>query len=76
MSAAERASEAGSAEQANELAVRANEQMEERMAQSSTRRNHSYSTHCALIPKRTQSEKAGKMSNYEQFDHRVNVEIT
>ena len=40
MSAAERASEASSAEQANEWAVRANERADERMAQYSTRQFH------------------------------------
>ena len=43
MSAAERASEASSAEQANEWAVRANERADERMAQYSTRRFHNHS---------------------------------
>ena len=47
MSAAERASKASSAEQANELVVRANEQTEEQMAQYSTRRFLSLSAHCA-----------------------------
>ena len=44
MSTAERASEASSAEQANEWAMRANEWM----AQYSTRRLHTILTHCAL----------------------------
>ena len=48
MSAAERASKASSTEQANERAVRANEQREERMAQYSTRRFLIIWTHCAL----------------------------
>ena len=49
MSAAENASEASSAEQANEWAVRANERVDEREAQHSTRRFHSHSTHCATL---------------------------
>ena len=47
MSAAERASQASSAEQANE---RANERTEERMAQYSTRRFRILSTHCGETP--------------------------
>ena len=50
MSAAERASVASSAEHANEWAVRVNEQMEEHMAQYSTRRFHILFTHCGAIP--------------------------
>ena len=45
MSAAERTSEASSAEQANEWAVQANERAEERMAQYSTRQFYITSTH-------------------------------
>ena len=48
MSAAERASEASSAEQANEIALRANQRADEQMAQYSTRRFHSHSTHGAF----------------------------
>ena len=47
MSAAERASKASSAEQANEWAVRANEQADKQMAQYSTRRFHIVSTQSA-----------------------------
>ena len=42
MSAAERASEASSAEPANERAVRANEATDERVAQYSARRFHNH----------------------------------
>ena len=48
MSAAERASEASSADQVNEWAVRANE----RMAEYSTRRFLGHVTHCAMSPVR------------------------
>ena len=48
MSTAERAN---SAEQANERAVRANEQAEEGMTQFSTRQFHTISTQCALTGK-------------------------
>ena len=48
MSTVERASEASSADQANEWAARANEQVEERMAQYSTRWFHSHSTHWCI----------------------------
>ena len=48
MSAAERASEVSSAQQANEWVVRANEQTEEQMAQYSTRRFHIIWNHCAV----------------------------
>ena len=48
LSAPGSASEASSAEQANEWAVRVGEQMEERMAQHSTRRFHTHAIHCAL----------------------------
>ena len=44
----ERASEASSAEQVTESAVRANERTDERMAQYSTRRFHTISTHSAV----------------------------
>ena len=47
MSAAERASEASSAEQANGWAVRANERTEKRVAQYYARRFHCHSTHRA-----------------------------
>ena len=46
-SAAERASEASSAEKANECVVRVNEWADERIAQYSTLRFHGHSTHCA-----------------------------
>ena len=46
MSAVKSSSETSSAEQANEWAVRADEQM----AQYSSRRFHSHSTHSALLP--------------------------
>ena len=46
MSAAERASEASSAEQAKEWEVQVNERTEEHMAQYSTRRFHSHSIWC------------------------------
>ena len=48
MSVAERASEASSAEQANSWMVRANKWTEEQMAQYSTRRFPSHSTHSGL----------------------------
>ena len=47
MSAAERAS---SAEQANEWAMRANEQTEEQMAQYSTRKCHIVINHILVMP--------------------------
>ena len=46
MNAAERASEANSAERANECWVRVNERMDERMAQYATCRFYGHSTHC------------------------------
>ena len=49
MSAAERASEASSAEQANAWAVQANERMEEQMAQSSLRRFRIILTHSKSV---------------------------
>ena len=49
MSAAERASEASSAEQENEWAVGAIERADERMAQYPTRRFHINNTRCAPI---------------------------
>ena len=49
MSAAKRASEASSAEQANECAVRANERADERIAQHSTRRFQAISTQSAGV---------------------------
>ena len=48
MSAAECASEVSTADQANEWAVQANEQTEERMGWYSMRRFRSHSNHCAL----------------------------
>ena len=59
MSAAERASEASSVEQANEWAVRAYEQAYERMAQYSTRQFHGHSTHCASTLEEVNILKAG-----------------
>ena len=49
MSAAERASDASSAEQVNEWLVRGNKQAEERIAQYSTRRFFSHFTHRAFF---------------------------
>ena len=47
MSAAESASEASIAEQADECAVRTNQRADERVARYYMRRFHSHSTHCA-----------------------------
>ena len=49
MSAVERASEASSAVQANEWALRVSERTEERMAQYSMRQFCSHSTRCAAF---------------------------
>ena len=49
MSAAERASKASSAEQVNEWAVRAIEQLDERIAQHSTRQFYAISTQNAVV---------------------------
>ena len=62
MSAAERASEASSAEQANESAVRVNEQTEEQMARHSTRRFHSHST---------QRAKSEERENWEMIADKI-----
>ena len=59
MSAAERASEASSAEQANELTVRANERTEERMAEYSTRRFHSHGYPMCAVQSPLASERQG-----------------